>query len=123
MRKSIKWIGIILGVFILLLILIPVLFKGNIVSLIKEESNKNLNAKLEFSDVSLSLIRNFPNLSVGINDLSIVNNAPFAGDTLIYAKQFALTVDLMSVIKGDRIVIRKVNVDEPIAHFLVNKAG
>ena len=61
MKKIIKWLGIIILVLLILLITLPYLFKDKIVAKIKEEANKTLNAKFDFSDFNLSLIRHFPN--------------------------------------------------------------
>jgi hypothetical protein len=102
---------------------LPFMFKGKIIQAIKDGANKNINAKLEFSDVSLSLLRNFPNLSLGIENLSIINVEPFAGDTLIYAKDLNVVIDLMSVISGDKISIRKISAANPVMNFLVTKEG
>lgn len=123
MKKLIKWIAIVILVFLILAIALPFVFKGKIIQAIKDGANENMNAKMEFSDVSLSLLRNFPNFSLGIENLSIVNVEPFAGDTLIYAKDINVVIDLMSVIGGDEISIRKISADSPIMNFLVNKDG
>src|SRR5438128_764115 len=121
MKKLLKWIGIILLVLLVLIITLPIIFKGKIVALVKEQANKNINAKVDFGDFSLSLIRSFPNFSLSMENLSVINVAPFEGDTLIYAKDLDVTVDLMSVIKGDQVTIKRVDVDSPVMNFLVNK--
>lgn len=123
MKKLLKWLGITILVLLVLLITLPFLFKGKIVALVKEQANKNLNAKVDFADVGLSLIRSFPNFSIGITNMSVVNVAPFEGDTLLFAKNLDVIVDLMSVIKGDQIRIRKVVVNESVMNFLVNSEG
>src|SRR6185436_6441151 len=58
-----------------------------------------------------------------IKNLSVVNVAPFAGDTLLYAKELNTVVDVMSVISGDQIRIRKVIVDNAVINCLVNAEG
>ena len=123
MKKAIKWTAIILGILIILLVAAPFLFRDKIISKVKAEANNNLNAKFNFSDIDLSFIRSFPNVSVNIDQLSLINVAPFDGDTLVYAKTLGLTIDIMSVIKGGEIKIKKVSVDNPVMNFLVNKAG
>ena len=123
MKKILKWTGIIVLILLVLLITLPYLFKDKIVSKVKEEANKTLNAKFDFGDFSLSLIRHFPNFSMEIHNLSIINLAPFAGDTLVYAKSVSVTVDLMSVISGSQVKIRSVNLDSPVMNFLVTKEG
>ena len=82
MKKTIKIIGIIVVIFIALLIILPFFFKGQIADLVKKEANKNINATLDFKDVGLNLFSHFPNLSLSLDGLTIVNKAPFEGDTL-----------------------------------------
>ena len=123
MKKALKIIGITLAVVFLLLLILPFAFKGKIIELVKTEANKNLKAKVDFSDVSLSLIRNFPNLSVSIDDLSVIGVEPFEGDTLAYMEALKLTLDIMSVIKGDEIQIKKILLNKPNINVLVLKDG
>ena len=123
MKKILKWFLIILGLFIIILVAIPFLFKDKIVAKIKEETNKSINAKVDFGDFDLSLLRSFPDLSMRINNLSVINLAPFEGDTLVYARQIDLDINLMSVISGDQIKINSIALDKPVMYFLVNKDG
>ena len=123
MKKALKIIGIIVVVIFLLLLILPFAFKGKIVELVKKEANKNLKAEVNFSDVDLSLIRNFPNLSVSIDDLSVIGVEPFAGDTLAYMEALNLTLDIMSVINGDEIQIKKIQLNKPNINVLVLEDG
>src|SRR6185436_11882287 len=123
MKKLFKWIGIVVLILVVLMIALPFIFKDKIVEKIKSEANASLNAKFDFSDFSLSLFRHFPNLSMEIEGLSILNNEPFAGDTLVYAKSVSVTVDLMSVISGDQVKIKGIDLQSPVMKFLVTKDG
>jgi len=123
MKKFLKWFGIIFLILLVLIIALPFMFKGKIMTMIKEETNKSLNAKVDFGDVSLSLIKNFPNFSITISDLSVINIKPFEGDTLIYSKEMSAVVDVMSVISGDQVRIRKIIVDRAVINALVNEEG
>ena len=64
LKIFLKSLGIFLGVVILAMILIPLLFKSQILNKTKDEINKNVNAKVEFTDLSLSLFRHFPNMQL-----------------------------------------------------------
>lgn len=124
MKKFIKIFAIVLVVLLASLMAFPFLFKDKIVNAIKVAANENLNAKVSFNnDISLSLIKGFPNLSLGIEELCIANLTPFAGDTLAYFKNFSATVDLMSVIRGEQIKIKKIFLDEARLHVIVLKDG
>ena len=124
MKKFLKITGISLLVILVLLITAPFLFKGKIVALIKEEANKNLNATLNFDDdISISLIRSFPKLSVGIEKLSIIGKDSFNGDTLVYLPSFKATLNLMSVIKGEKIEINSIGLEQPMINLIVLESG
>ncbi|TMI61432.1 MAG: hypothetical protein E6H07_19555 [Bacteroidetes bacterium] len=123
MKKILKITGISLLVLIALAFLIPVIFKKQIQALVKKEINKSLNAKIDFSDVSLSLIRHFPKVAIVIEDLSIVGLNEFSADTLISAKKVNATAGLFNVLKGKDIKISDVSVKSPRIHALVNKQG
>ncbi|MFN5888783.1 MAG: AsmA family protein, partial [Bacteroidota bacterium] len=95
MKKWLKGIGITLVSILALLLILPFAFKGKIVEKVDQAVNQSLNAKVGFNhDVSLSLLRNFPNLSVGIDDVSIVGIDSFANDTLLASKNIRLVVDI-----------------------------
>jgi uncharacterized protein involved in outer membrane biogenesis len=74
-------------------------------------------------DISLSLIKNFPNLSLGIQDLTVIGINEFEQDTLFASKVFSVTLDVMSVINGDEIIIKKIRLDQPRIKALVLKDG
>ncbi len=123
MKKALKIVGIVLLLFIAALVILPFALKGKITQIVKKEANKNLNAVLDFDDVGISLIRNFPNLSVKINALSIIGIAPFEGDTLAYMDDMALTVDVMSAIRGDQIEILTIDLHRPVINVKVLEDG
>jgi len=112
MKKLLKILGITLLVIILALVLLPFLFKGKIIEVVKQTANDELNATLAFNDVSLSLFNDFPNLSVSIEALSLHNNAPFEGVELLSAKSITLSIDLFSLM-GDEMKIKEIGLLEP----------
>jgi len=123
-KKIAKITGISLASLLALLLLLPFAFKGKIVSAVKEAANNNLNAKVSFNDdVSLSLIRNFPNLSLGLNDVKVVGVDSFAHDTLIDAKNLRVVLDLASIWKGETIVVRKIAISDARAQIIFLKSG
>lgn len=124
MKKWLKGIGIALVSLLALLLILPFAFKGKIVEKVDQAVNQALNAKVSFNhDVSLSLLRNFPNLSVGIDDVSIVGVDSFANDTLLASKNIRLVVDIQSVISGATLNIRKIFLNETRAHIIFLKSG
>ncbi len=122
-KKVLKITGIILLVLIAAAFIIPIVFKKQITELVKKEINKSLTAKVDFKDVSLSLFRHFPKVSISLKDLSVVGTEEFAKDTLIATKTLDASVNLMSVIKGNDIKVSGVYLESPRIHALVTKEG
>ena len=124
MKKFLKISGISLLVAFIILLALPFLFKGKIIQSIKDETNKNINAKVNFSDdIGLSLIKSFPKLQLDIKQLSIVGIDTFKNDTLAYLPELSVTMNLMSVIKGDKIEINRIYLKEPMLNILVMENG
>lgn len=126
MNKIIKRIliglGIFIGLFLLAAILIPIMFKGKILEVVKTQMNKQLNATTDFKDVDLSLFRHFPQLTVGIESLSIVGRDEFKSDTLIAAQKIDISVDLMAAING-KYDIKNIALVSPRIHAIVHENG
>lgn len=123
LKKILKIVGITMVVLILAAIAIPYFFKDKIVAKVKEELNKQLTAKVDFKDVDISLFRQFPRLAVGLEDLQITGTGEFAADTLLAVKQIDVALNLMSVIKGDKMDIYNIALIQPRIHAIVNKDG
>ncbi|MFT3675025.1 MAG: AsmA family protein [Chitinophagaceae bacterium] len=123
MKKFLKITGITLLVLLALAFLIPIIFKKQITELVKKEINKSLTAKVDFTDVSLSLFRHFPKVSIGLNDLTVVGTGVFSKDTLISAKSLDVSANLISVIKAKDIKVSGIYIESPRIHALVTKEG
>ena len=125
MKKIYKILLGILLAFFTLLISIPFLFQDKIVNLVKTTINNNLNAQVDFNEASLSLIKNFPNASVQLSNVTVINNAPFKGDTLAFAKDISLKLKLTDLFKSssEQLSIQSFTIDNALVNVLVNKKG
>ena len=123
MKKFFKILIIIILILIVVIIVTPVFFKGKILQVAKQQINKNVNAKVEFSNLNLSFIRNFPNASVVLKNLSVVGIDDFASDTLLSLKSFDIRLDVMSAIKMENINIKGILIDNPVVFARVLKDG
>ena len=126
MKKALKIAGITLLIIFLLLLAIPYAFQSQIKTMVKDTINENLNAKVEFSDVSLSLIKSFPKAHVEVNDLLITNFAPFKDETFASVKGIAFTMSVMELFKtsGEApIIINSISVDEALITLKTNALG
>lgn len=123
MKKALKITAVVVLVFLIALISIPFLFKDKILNAITTEANKQLNAKLAIQDISLSVFKNFPDVTISIDEFSLIGINEFEGDTLLSAKTFSVTTDIMSAIKGSEIKVKKVLIDKANLNLLVDKNG
>lgn len=125
MKKFLKWTAIVLGVIIIGLVATPFLFKDKIRNLVIKTINENLDATVDFEDVDLSLFKNFPKASVTIHKLSVINKAPFAGDTLVYTDYINLKMSVKELFKdeGEPMNIEGIFVKDAIANILFNEDG
>lgn len=123
MKKILKWTGITLGGLFLLLLILPFAFSGKIESAIKDAANENLNARVNWSDVSLSLIRNFPNLRISIENLTVDNTTyPFDSVRMASIGSLEAVVDFKSLF-GDQITIKRIGIVQPQFDIRVTPEG
>jgi hypothetical protein len=122
-RGILKWTGITFLLLLVLIIAAPFLFKKQIIQLVKDKTNENVNAKVDFGEFDLTLIKSFPDFSLSIDNISVANIGDFEGDTLLAAKNITIGLNLMSVIKGDQYKINAISINEPRIHALVLKDG
>ena len=99
-KKVLIGFGIFLLIVVVTLAAIPFLFKDKIKALVLNSLNESVDAKIGFEDVDLSLFKNFPNATVSINKLSIINKAPFEGDTLFYSGELNLKMSIKELFKS-----------------------
>lgn len=123
MKKFLKIFLIVLAVLLIAIISLPFIFKDKILSMVKDEINNNINATVEFSAFDITIFSSFPDLTVKLSNLSVVNNEPFKGDTLAAMDLASVTLDIMSVIKGQTIRIEGVSLDRPRISLLVLEDG
>lgn len=126
MSKWLKRIFITLGILIVLLlaaaVLIPILFKDKIEAAVKAEVNKNINAVVDWGEWDITLLKNFPNLTVDIENVKITNVAPFEGVELANIAEITTTVDIKSLF-GDRIDIKRIGLVRPRINVKVLEDG
>ncbi len=122
MKKLLRILSISFGVILLLLILIPVLFKSKIEALVKEKVNESVYATVDWSRFSLSLFRGFPDLSINLHQLTVVGIEDFQGDTLLGLKRFELRVNPFSAIRKD-LQVKSILLDNPLINGIVLDDG
>ena len=124
-KKILKITGITLLSIIALLFAIPYFFKDQINAKILQSINNNVDAKVAFVEADLSLLKSFPQANVTIEKLSIVNNAPFKGDTLVYLGELNLKMSVKELFKSkdEPINIEAITSKNGLINIIFNKEG
>lgn len=125
-RKKILIISVsVFALLVGLLVAAPFMFKGKIKAAVLKAVNENLNASVDFEDVSISLFKNFPQASLTLENLKVVNVAPFENDTLTYIKELNLDMSIKELFKGENeaMKINGIKLDGAYLNFVSNKDG
>ena len=126
MKKLFKIIGISLLTVLLLLIAIPFLFQNQIKESVKTFLNDSVNAQIDFEDVSLSLFSSFPQANVTVQNLKIVNQQTFEGETFATVKSISFDMSVQELFKNENdgpIVVNSIQIDEAILTIKSDKFG
>lgn len=113
LKRFLRIFLILLVAILLFLIAAPFLFQDRIKDTLRYELNNSLNAEIFFEDIGLSFIKNFPNAAITIDDFGVVNKAPFEGDTLLSARRMELVADIYSLLSGNEIRLKRLNLRQP----------
>lgn len=121
--KVLAWLGVPVAVILLVLILVPLLFADRIAARAKAEIERVVDAQVDWRDAGLTLFRDFPHLSLSLDDLTVVGVGRFEGDTLASVPGFRLVLDIGSMLFGDQTVIRSVDVNAPALRLIMLEDG
>ncbi len=106
------------------LILLPFVYKGELVGAVKDALNKNLNAEVDFADLDLSFIKSFPDVAITIHSPEVHNDASFDNGLLLKADRLVVDMDFMSFIQEENpYKINSISLEEGDVHVIVDKTG
>ena len=109
-----------LFVLIGLLLIVPQIYKEEITQLVKVEINNNVTAKVDFAEANLSIFRSFPDLMLSVEKLSVITKDNL---TLATIDKLNLELDLISVLKGGEIILKKIIIEKPIINAVYFRDG
>ncbi|MFD0796601.1 AsmA-like C-terminal region-containing protein [Maribacter chungangensis] len=123
-KKIIRIVAILFLLILGVLVAAPFFLEAKIGEIIKNNVNKNVNATLDFSKADLSLFSSFPNAAVQLENVNLLNKAPFEGDTLFAAKNVSLTMGIMQLFNGpeEPIAITSLNLENALVNVKVDAA-
>ena len=124
LKKLFVFLAILIVLFLIAVVAIPYFFKDEIVALIKEETNKSINAKVDFTDVDISLLRSFPSLNVRLENLTVDGINEFEDVQLFSAPAIELEMDVLKAWNSiESIPVEAVHLTDPKLNILVLKDG
>ena len=123
-----KTVIIILAVFAFLLtalIAVPFIFKDKILERIDKEIAQSVNAQVhyDFNNISLSIFKRFPDVSVTLREFGISGNPPFQNDTLVHVDQLQVDFNLRSVLFADTPSLSGIHLDGGAVYVKVLEDG
>lgn len=125
-----KFLLIFFGVLALLLVTLvslPFIFKDQIRAKIDHTIEATVDAEVYYDPAGfgLSIFKHFPKLTITLRDFGVVGKGEFAGDTLIAARQMDVSINLKTVLFGEKLRIQEIFLDEPtlMIKFLENGKG
>lgn len=123
MKKFAKITGIVLACLLGLLIVVPIAFQGKIKEIVISEGNKLLNAEFGFDDLNISLFREFPKASVGLEGFWLKGVGDFAADTLVRAGDAEVAVNVMSIFGNSGFDITKILLKDTYVKAIILEDG
>ena len=122
MKKLFKITLITVGALLLLLILLPILFKGRIEEVVKQRINQEVEARVEWSGFSTSLFRGFPNLSATLHQLTVTGKNASDRDTIAALERFEMRMNPFGMFSR-QIEVQSVLLYRPVIHAEIYENG
>jgi len=123
MKKTLIAVAAFLLLVVAALLILPLVFEGQIKELVKHEAGRRLAVAVDFDDIGLSLIRHFPKATITIDKPTLVGREPVAGDTLLAMSKFVGTIDLGSLFGGGPLEIESIHLIEPDINMRIGRNG
>lgn len=114
-KKVLLGFAILLVVLVAAAAILPMVFKDDIEAAVDRELAKNVNADVVFdvNNFSLTIFRNFPNLTAQVKELGVFNRAPFEGEHLFIVDRFDVEINLFDVLFGSQLKIKGITLVNP----------
>src|SRR5580698_78500 len=120
MGRTLKIVGIVIVVLILIVVIAPFLIPVNSFRpQIEQQASAALGRKVEIGNLSLSLFSG----SLGADNLSIADDPKFSSAPFLTAKSFNVGVEVWPLITSKTLNVTSVVIDSPQVSLIRNPAG
>jgi hypothetical protein len=104
-------------------IALPLVFKDRLIDQLKQEINKQVNARVDFKDAELSLLSTFPYFGLGLEGFTIDGIEDFDSIRLVEVAHMGISIDFMSVISGDDFQVEEIALNDVYLNLFINEFG
>ena len=104
LKKFIKIALLLLTFFLLAVSGVALYFQKNIKPILVTEINKTLAVKVEVDEISISGLRDFPNLGIKLTNVSIEESTVYFNEKLLQAGELNLFIDIWKLYKGEYVI-------------------
>ncbi|MBM3177184.1 MAG: AsmA family protein [Bacteroidetes bacterium] len=117
--KILKTLLLVFGSLVVLLsalaFAVPYFFKDEIKAAIDKEISGAVRADIVYhpDQISLSLFKEFPQLTVSTGEIGVFTREPFAGEHLFIAENVSISLDLWQLITGESIIVKGIILESP----------
>lgn len=125
MKKALIIFASLLITFLGILFTLPYFFKDDIKAAIDKELAASVNADINFdiNNFDLSIFPNFPNLTVSIQELTVIGRDDFAGKTIFGIDKMEVELNLKKIIFDDQMSVQGILLDHPVIWIKVLANG
>ena len=122
MKKALRITAITLALLLVALIALPFVFSSKIEAAVKSAVNENVNAKVSWTDYSLSMFSSFPNATITLDSLEIIGKAEFENEHLADIPKAKVSLDIMSLF-SDSAKVNSFTLVDPYINIHVKESG
>jgi len=121
--KTLKYIGIIITILLVLMFITPYIFSDKIKEEIKKTANKKLDGELDYTDANVSFFKHFPSLTLTLTNFTLNGSAPYQKEKFITAKEVSFGINVYSLVFSKAISIDQIYLSDSFINIKVNKEG
>lgn len=123
MKKTLIIAGVLVFLLLAAVIAVPVIFKKPLLEKTKATINNQINATVDFSGFSLSLIRHFPQVTLELKNVTILGSGSFEGDTLMAIPAFRTRFSVASLFSKSGMALEELILKSPYINLVVDSLG
>ena len=123
MKKIVIIFVVIVAVLLGTLVSIPLFLKQRLLDIALTTINKQVNAEVNFDGIKLSLFKNFPKLSMELQNVKITGKGEFQNDTLLYVASLKTKLDLKVMFGKTEKSIENIYLIRPDLKLIVGESG